>query len=51
MNYIDKKNVRPPNFTKDQLEIMMDWLDSHIDRPYPSKSELLSMSEVTGLSK
>ena len=48
---IAKNNVRPPNFNKEQLDVLMDWLDSHVDRPYPTKAELLSMSQVTGLAK
>ena len=48
---IAKNNVRPPNFSKEQLDVLMDWLDSHVDRPYPTKAELLSMSQVTGLAK
>ena len=51
ISFIAKNNVRPPNFNKEQLDVMMDWLDSHVDRPYPTKAELLSMSQVTGLAK
>lgn len=42
--------VRPPNFTTEQLSILMDWLESNIDNPYPSKSTIRNLKLWTGLT-
>jgi hypothetical protein len=48
---IGKNNIRPPNFDKAQLEIMMDWLETNSDHPYPKKQDLEFMTQQTGLDR
>ncbi|GCA62002.1 hypothetical protein KIPB_000469 [Kipferlia bialata] len=38
-----------PTYTAVQLYTLSDWLVNHIARPYPTKAELLELSERTGL--
>ena len=46
-----KNNVRPPNFSYEQLEILMNWLEKNLDHPYPSREDLDRMTEMTGLQR
>ncbi|KAJ3335923.1 hypothetical protein HDU93_004070 [Gonapodya sp. JEL0774] len=43
-------NGRRPNFSKDQKAIMMSWLHTNKDHPFPTESEKLKFCDSTGLS-
>jgi len=46
-----RNHLRPVNFTRDQLEFLMNWLDDNINHPYPSKRHLACLVRQTGLQK
>ena len=47
-----KRHVRPrKNFTKDQTQVLKDWLVLHKEHPYPSDQEKKQLCMATGLSK
>ena len=41
--------MRPPNFTKEQLEVLMDWLENNLEHPYPTKTAIKNLKLCTGL--
>ena len=40
-----------PNFAKKSVTILKQWLNNHLDNPYPTYKEKDSLSKESGLSK
>lgn len=47
----NRKYIRMPNFAKRSVQILKNWLNNHIDNPYPTHKEKESLSKESGLSK
>ena len=43
--------MRPPNFNKVQLDVLMDWLEINYQNPYPAKQSIFEMKNQTGLTE
>ena len=47
----NRKYVRMPNFSKRAVNILRNWLNKHLENPYPNHKEKDSLSKESGLSK
>jgi hypothetical protein len=47
----NRKYIRMPNFAKKQVITLRNWLNQHLDNPYPNHKEKELLSKESGLSK
>jgi len=47
----NKEKKSRPNHSKRAVKILMRWLESHLEHPYPSKAQKEELCNKTGLSK
>jgi len=47
----NRRYIRMPNFPKRSVIVLKNWLNSHLDNPYPTYKEKESLSKESGLSK
>jgi hypothetical protein len=47
----NRRYIRMPNFPKRAVHILKQWLNEHLDNPYPSFKEKETLSKESGLSK
>lgn len=47
----NRRYIRMPNFAKRSVNILKNWLNQHLDNPYPTHKEKDSLSHESGLSK
>jgi len=40
---IENSKIRPPNFNKEQLEVLMDWLENNSENPFPTKTNIRNL--------
>jgi len=46
----DPMKIYRPNFPRDKIAILLDWLLEHCDNPYPTRAEKIILSKNTGIS-
>eukprot|EP00347_Sterkiella_histriomuscorum_P019131 403342829 len=47
----NRRYIRMPNFAKRSVNILKNWLNQHLDNPYPTHKEKDLLSQESGLSK
>ena len=47
----NRRYVRMPNFPKRSVIILRNWINSHLNNPYPTHKEKETLSKESGLSK
>ena len=44
------KNKSRPNFSKETTQVLIDWLASHAEYPWPTKKEKKELCQMSGLN-
>lgn len=47
----NRRYIRMPNFPKRAVVVLKNWLQEHMDNPYPSYKEKEALSKESGLTK
>lgn len=47
----NRRYIRMPNFPKRAVHLLKQWLNDHLDNPYPSYKEKETLSKESGLTK
>lgn len=47
----NRRYIRMPNFPKRSVNLLKNWLNQHLENPYPTHKEKDALSKESGLSK